>query len=64
MRKPVTLIAGEFGSPHFGTRPHLEGALRLTGKEAATVLYIGAANGDDASFGAALCALLAAAGAA
>jgi hypothetical protein len=63
VRKPVTLIAGEFGSPHYGTRPHLEAALRLTRKEAPLALYIGAANGDDASFGAALCALVGAAGA-
>jgi peptidase E len=64
LRKPVTLIAGQFGSPHFGTRPHLEMALRLTRSDAPTALYIGAANGDDGSFGAALCALLGAAGAA
>ena len=64
MRKPVTLIAGQFKSPHFGTRPHLEAALRSTSTESPAALYIGAANGDDASFGAALCALLGAAGAA
>jgi peptidase E len=63
LRKPVTLIAGEFGSRHFGTRPHLEAALRLTRKEAPTALYIGAASGDDESFGTALGALLVAAGA-
>lgn len=63
MRKPVTLIAGQFGSPHFGTRPHLETALGLTRIEEPTALYIGAANGDDASFGTALCALVGAAGA-
>lgn len=64
MRKPVTLIGGQFGSPHFGTQPHLESALRLTRKQAPSALYIGAANGDDESFGTALCAVLAAAGAA
>ena len=64
MRKPVTLIAGQFGSPHFGTRPHLEAAVRLTRKEAPKALYIGAASGDDESFGTALCALIGAAGAA
>jgi peptidase E len=64
LRKPVILIAGEFGSPHFGTRPHLEAAVRLTHKEAPKALYIGAASGDDASFGTALCALIGAAGAA
>ena len=57
MRKPVTLIGGQFGSRHFGTRPYLEEALRLTRKQAPTALYVGAANGDDASFGIALCAL-------
>jgi len=62
VRKPVTLIGGQFGSRHFGTRPHLEAALRLTGKEAPTALYIGAANGDDDGFGTALCSLLTAAG--
>jgi peptidase E len=63
LRKPVTLIAGEFGSPHFGTRPHLEAAMRLTRKAAPKALYLGMASGDDASFGTALCALLGAAGA-
>jgi peptidase E len=64
LRKPVTLIAGQFKSPHFGTNPHLETALRLTSTDKPSALYIGAANGDDASFGTALCALLGAAGAA
>jgi peptidase E len=64
LRKPVTLIAGQFKSPHFGTRPHLETALRLTRTEKPAALYIGTANGDDDSFGTALCALLGAAGAA
>lgn len=63
MRKPVTLIAGEFGSPHFGTSPHLEEAVRLTRKEAPRALYIGAASADDETFGTALCALIGAAGA-
>lgn len=63
MRRPVTLIAGQFGSPHFGTRPHLEAAVRFTRKEAPKALYLGVASGDDASFGTALCALLGAAGA-
>ncbi|HET7609606.1 MAG TPA: Type 1 glutamine amidotransferase-like domain-containing protein [Gammaproteobacteria bacterium] len=63
MRKPVTLIAGEFGSPHFGTSPHLEEAVRLARKEAPQALYIGAASGDDETFGTALCALIGAAGA-
>ena len=64
MRKPVTLIAGQFGSRHFGTRPYLEAAVELTRKEAPLALYIGAASGDDESFGTALCGLIAAAGAA
>jgi peptidase E len=64
VRKPVVLIAGEFGSRHFGTWPYLEQALRSTRKDAPRALYIGAASGDDASFGAALCSLLTAAGAA
>jgi peptidase E len=63
LRKPVTLIAGQFGSRHFGTQPYLEAALALTRKEAPTALYIGAASGEDDSFGTALCALIAAAGA-
>ena len=63
MRKPVTLIAGQFGSPHYGTRPHLEAAMQLTRKAAPKALYLGVASGDDASFGTALCALLGAAGA-
>jgi peptidase E len=64
LRKPVTLIAGKFGSRHFGTRPFLEAALRLTRKEAPRALYLGVASGDDEGFGTALCALLEAAGAA
>ncbi len=64
MRKPVTLIAGQFGSPHFGTHPHLKTAVRVARSGAPAALYIGAANGDDAAFGTALCALLGAAGAA
>ena len=64
MRKPVTLIAGKFGSRHFGTRPYLEAAVELTRKDAPLALYIGAASGDDESFGTALCGLIAAAGAA
>jgi hypothetical protein len=63
LRKPVTLIAGQFGSRHFGTQPYLEAALALTRKEAPLALYLGAANGEDDSFGTALCALIAAAGA-
>jgi peptidase E len=63
LRKPITLIAGQFGSPHFGTRPYLEAAMRLTRKDAPKALYIGAASGDDESFGTALCALIGAAGA-
>jgi peptidase E len=63
MRKPVTLIGGQFGSRHFGTQPYLDDAVALTRKEAPLALYIGAASGDDASFGAGLCALIAAAGA-
>ena len=63
MRKPVTLIAGQFGSRHFGTKPYLQAAVGLTRKEAPIALYIGAASGEDDSFGTALCALIAAAGA-
>jgi peptidase E len=64
LRKPVTLIAGQFGSRHFGTRPYLEAAVELTRKEAPLALYIGAASGDDENFGTALCGLITAAGAA
>lgn len=63
MRKPVTLIAGQFGSRHFGTKPYLQAALELTRKDAPTALYLGVASGEDDSFGTALCALIAAAGA-
>lgn len=63
MRKPVTLIAGLFGSRHFGTQPYLQAAVRSTRKEAPSALYIGAANGEDETFGTALCGLIAAAGA-
>lgn len=63
MRKSVTLIAGQRGTRHFGTKPHLGRALALTGREDPRALYIGAASGDDPDFGEALCALLVAAGA-
>jgi peptidase E len=63
LRKPVTLIAGQFGSRHFGTKPYLEDAVALARKDAPDALYIGAASGEDDSFGTALCALIAAAGA-
>jgi hypothetical protein len=63
LRKPVTLIAGLSGSPHFGTRPYLEAAVRQAAADAPLALYIGAANGDDAKFGTKLCDLVAAAGA-
>lgn len=62
MRKPTTLIAGKFGSRHFGTKPYLGDAVRLTGRDKPVALYIGAASGDDSNFGAALSALLKSAG--
>lgn len=64
MRKPVTLIAGQFGSRHLGTEPHLAAAMQLTSKDAPTALYVGAANGEYPSLGTKLCGLIAAAGAA
>lgn len=64
MRKPVTLIAGQRGNAHFGTRPYLREALQATGARHPSALYIGAANGDDRGFGEALCVLLTIAGAA
>jgi peptidase E len=63
LRKPTLLIAGKFGSRHFGTKPYLADALRLTGKEQPLALYVGAANADDREFGTALKTLVAAAGA-
>jgi len=63
VRKPVTLIAGQRGSAHFGTRPYLREALASTGARHPSALYIGAANGDERSFGEALCVLLTTAGA-
>lgn len=63
LRSPVTLIGGQVGSRHFGTRPYLAEALRRTGKERPTALYLGAANGDDRSFGTGLCVALVVAGA-
>ena len=62
MRKPTTLIAGKFGSRHFGTKPYLADAVRLTGRDKPVALYIGAASGDDRNFGAALATLLKGAG--
>jgi cyanophycinase-like exopeptidase len=63
VRKPVTLIAGQRGSGHFGTRPYLREALQSTGARQPSALYIGAANGDDRRFGESLCVLLKTAGA-
>src|SRR6185312_14218225 len=62
-RKATTLIAGKFGSRNFGTKPYLAQALKRTGKDKPRVLYVGAASGDDATFGAALGALMTGAGA-
>jgi peptidase E len=63
LRKPTTLIAGKFGSRHFGTKPYLADALKRTAKHKPAVLYVGAASGDDPTFGSALGKLLTAAGA-
>ena len=63
MRKPTTLMAGKFGSRHFGTKPFLADALRLTGKDKPIVLYLGAANGDNREFGTALSRVVKTAGA-
>jgi cyanophycinase-like exopeptidase len=56
-------MAGKFGSRHFGTKPYLGDALRLTGKNRPLALYIGAASGDNRQFGSALMAEIGAAGA-
>jgi hypothetical protein len=63
VRKATTLIAGKFGSRNFGTKPYLKEALQRTGKDEPLVLYVGVASADDAGFGAALAAVMAAAGA-
>ena len=57
LRKPTTLIAGKFGSRHFGTKPYLADAVRLTDRDKPVALYIGAASGDDRNFGSALSTL-------
>jgi peptidase E len=62
-RKATTLIAGKFGSRHFGTKPYLADAVKRTGKHNPAVLYVGAASGDDPTFGSALGKLLTTAGA-
>ena len=62
MRKPTTLIAGKFGSRHFGTKPYLADAVRLTGQDKPVAMYIGVASGDDRNFGSALSSLLKGAG--
>ncbi len=63
MRKATTLMAGKLGSRHFGTKPFLAEAIRLTGKDKPLVLYLGAASHDHAGFGGALSDLLKTAGA-
>jgi len=62
LRKPTTLIAGKFGSRHFGTKRYVADAVRLTGRDEPVALYIGAASGDDRHFGSALSTLLKGAG--
>jgi peptidase E len=62
-RKAITLIAGKFGSRHFGTKPYLAEAMKRTGKDKPLVLYVGVASGDDPTFGTALGALMTSAGA-
>jgi peptidase E len=56
-------MAGKFGSRHFGTKPFLADAFKLTGKDKPVALYVGVASGDNREFGAALSTLLEAAGA-
>jgi cyanophycinase-like exopeptidase len=56
-------MAGKFGSRHFGTKPYLADALRRTGKGKPLALYVGAASGEDRSFGTALSLILKTAGA-
>jgi cyanophycinase-like exopeptidase len=63
LRKPILLIAGHRGSRHFGTHPFLAEALQSTSKAAPLAVYVGAASGDDRTFGAALSRLIEAAGA-
>jgi len=63
LRKPTTLIAGKFGSRHFGTKPYLRDAIRLTGKNKPLALYVGVASHDDPGFGTSIAGLLEAAGA-
>jgi len=63
LRKPTTLMAGKFGSRHFGTKPFLADALRLTGADKPVALYVGAANGDHREFGTALSSIVRTAGA-
>ena len=62
-RRATTLIAGKFGSRHFGTKPYLKEALKRTGKAKPLVLYVGVASADDPTFGTALAGLMTAAGA-
>jgi cyanophycinase-like exopeptidase len=54
-------MAGKFGSRHFGTKPFLAEACKLTGQDKPLALYVGAASGDDREFGTALSAILEAA---
>jgi cyanophycinase-like exopeptidase len=63
LRKPTLLIAGRRGSRHFGTHPFLTEAIRITGRKKPLTVYIGAASGDDRTFGAALSRLVTTAGA-
>lgn len=62
--KLTTLIAGHPGSSHFGSTPFLAEAVRLTCKDEPLALYVGAASGDEPTFGAALTELIRQAGAA
>ena len=57
MSKSTTLMAGKFGSKNFGTKPYLREAFERTGAAKPSLVYIGAASGDNRAFGTALCAI-------
>jgi len=57
MSKSTTLIAGKFRSKSFGTSPFLHEAIARTGADKPSMLYLGAASGDDRMFGTSLIAI-------
>lgn len=56
MSNRTTLMAGKFRSRSMGTSPYLKAAIERTGAKKPSMLYIGAASGENRAFGMSLIA--------